>query len=317
MNKQPLAFDTKTVKPAIASLWRFKRVILLASCFLLPSQASSQVRSGGIVVMGRSRQGIMLAADSRVNLGNGKYQDTACRIAALGDKLIFAAAGIMSDDSAALPENLRFDVTMEARRAFLLHSLTPENLPDLGIVGTIASNWGLNISKHLRAAAEASPANLQEWLKRIDVSRESSFVVGIFAGIEADGGLSVYLVHVDLAPPTQASAAKESYFLTAMLVPGKSADSLPLLTPFGMTEIVNEINDGKTDRAKHEIDTLHNLQNTLSAETLAIRQAIRMVDLTIAYHPQPEFVGGSIDAIELPHSGKVRWVQRKEICPPN
>jgi hypothetical protein len=42
-----------------------------------------------------------------------------------------------------------------------------------------------------------------------------------------------------------------------------------------------------------------------------------MVDLTIAYHPKPEFVGGRIDAIELSRDGTAHWIQRKEDCPPN
>ena len=84
-----------------------------------------------------------------------------------------------------------------------------------------------------------------------------------------------------------------------------------------MTEIFNEISDGKTERAKQEINTRQLLQHTLSAEAYARTQVIRMVDLTIAYHPKQEFVGGKIDVIELPRAGKVHWVQRKENCPQN
>ena len=45
--------------------------------------------------------------------------------------------------------------------------------------------------------------------------------------------------------------------------------------------------------------------------------AIRMVDLTIAYHPKQESVGGSIDAIELRRGGTAEWLQRQQICPPD
>jgi hypothetical protein len=295
----------------------FARTVLVVSCILLSTQAWAQVRSGSIVVIGRSRQRIVLAADSRTNLGGGKFEDSACKITALGGSLIFAATGIVGDSSYLLPEALRFDATQEARKVFLLHSLTAENLLDLGTVGTIASNWGAIMSAHFRAAAEASPASLQEWMKRVTLSHESPFIVGIFAGLEPDGEISVYSVQVDYARSSEGTAPVEPYFLTSMSIPDESANAFPLLKAFGMPEIFNEMSDAKSDRAKQEISARQSLQESLPADAFARRQVIRMVDLTIAYHPKPEFVGGRIDAIELSRDGTAHWIQRKEDCPPN
>ena len=293
------------------------RVILAATCLLLSARAWPQVRSGSIVVLGRSRQRVVIAADSRVNFGDGKFDDSSCKITALSDKLVFAATGIVGDSSYLLPEGLRFEATEEAKKIFLQYSQAPENIFDLGTVGTLASNWGEAMAGHFRAAAQASPASLQEWLKRVEVSHEEPFLVGLFAGLESDGEISVYSVRVDYAQPDAGPALAVPFFLTSMPFSDEFPDDFPLLTPFGMPEIVREISDGQTDRAKQEINARSLLLRTLSAESFARRQVIRMVDLTIAYHPKQEFVGGRIDAIELARSGKVRWVQRKQNCPEN
>jgi len=153
--------------------------------------------------------------------------------------------------------------------------------------------------------------------KRVDRSRDSPFIVGVFAGLESDGEISVYSVNVDYVKPREGLASAEPFFLTSMPFSDDYPDDFPLLTPFGMPEIVHEISEGKSARAQQEINTRHILQKTLSAEAYARSQVIRMVDLTIAYHPKQEFVGGRIDAIELPRDGKVHWVQRKQNCPEN
>jgi hypothetical protein len=294
-----------------------KRIILLIACLLLAASAGSQIRSGSIVVLGRSRQRIVIAADSRVNFGEGKYKDSSCKITALSDQLIFAATGIVGDSSYLLPENLRFDATEEARKVFLQYSQRPENSFDLGKVGTMASSWGTAMAKHFRAAAESSPESLQKWLKRADLAHESPFIVGVFAGLESDGEISVYSVNVDYVQAREGAVSAEPFFLTSMPFSDDFPDDFPLITPFGIPEIVHEISDGKSDRAKQELNNRQLLQKTLSAEAYARNQVIRMVDLTIAYHPKQEFVGGKIDAIELPRAGKVQWIQRKGNCPEN
>jgi hypothetical protein len=296
---------------------KVKRIILLIAVLLLAALAGAQVRSGSIVVLGRSRQRIVIAADSRVNFGDGKYKDSSCKIAALNDQFIFAATGIVGDSSYLLPENLRFDATEEARRVFRQYSQTPENSFGLGKVGTVASNWGTAMAKHFRDAAQVSPGSLREWLKRVDRSHESPFIVGVFAGLESDGEISVYSVNVDYVQPRGGPASAEPFFLTSMPFSDDFPDDFPLITPFGIPEIVHEVSDGKSDRAKQELNNRQLLQKTLSAEAYARNQVIRMVDLTIAYHPKQEFVGGKIDAIELPRAGKVHWVQRKQNCPEN
>jgi hypothetical protein len=173
------------------------------------------------------------------------------------------------------------------------------------------------MAKHFRAAAESSPESLQKWLKRADLAHESPFIVGVFAGLESDGEISVYSVNVDYVQAREGAVSAEPFFLTSMPFSDDFPDDFPLITPFGIPEIVHEISDGKSDRAKQELNNRQLLQKTLSAEAYARNQVIRMVDLTIAYHPKQEFVGGKIDAIELPRAGKVQWIQRKGNCPEN
>lgn len=296
---------------------RFKQITLVVVCLLIPASAWSQIRSGSIVAMGRSRQNVIIAADSRINLGDGKYDDSYCKITALSDNLIFAATGIVGDSSYLLPQDLRFNATDEARKASLSYSQAPEDFLDLGRVGTIASKWGAAMSDHFRKATEASPASFQEWRKRVDLSHESAFVVGLFAGLESDGEISVYSVTVDLVEPQKGFLPTEPYFLRSTPIPEDATNDFSVIQAFGLPEIFNEITAGKTDRAKQEFRQRHYLEMTTFPEVFARSQVIRMVDLTIAYHPKQEFVGGKIDAVELPKGGKIAWLQRKENCPAN
>jgi hypothetical protein len=46
-----------------------------------------------------------------------------------------------------------------------------------------------------------------------------------------------------------------------------------------------------------------------------VRWAIRLVQLTMTYHPKKADVGGPIDALEIKRKG-IRWVERKPGCNP-
>ena len=296
-------------------------LIFLAICFL-STVAWPQLRSGTIVVISYSKQKVIVAADSRANFGDGRYEDSYCKITALSDKLVFAATGIVGDSSYLLPEDLRFGAIEEARKAVVGITLRP-NPQDTSSVHTdaffdaVGERWGSAMAERFRRAA---PERLQDWLKimSLENNRTSApFVIGIFAGLGTYGQIMVMSVHVDYGRPQKDMRVPLAHYDLEWLDISELPEGMTITEAYGMPEIVQEINGGKTDFAKREMAALAELRQKTTPDEYDRLRAIRLVDLTIAFHPKHDFVGGKIDAAELLRGGKINWRQRKENCPAN
>jgi hypothetical protein len=145
------------------------------------------------------------------------------------------------------------------------------------------------------------------------MQRRNSFVEGIFVGLEPNGELAESFASVAYNPAMPG------------IQPGPIARHVPVaieigneqepVEAFGLPDIVAELNAGKTDRATTEKMQIDDLRKHLAPNKFDRILAIRMVDLTIAYHPKQGSVGGPVDAIELLRGGVVQWLQRKQSCP--
>lgn len=297
--------DIEEIEPHVEEI-AFALVVVFSMCSL----AWSQMKTGTIVVVSSSKHKVVMAADSRVNFGDGRYEDSYCKIAALNDKLIFAATGIVGDNSYLLPEDLRFGATEEARKAARTFDVIPDFpvFSDQPRVHRIATDWGQAMARRFNAASDI---RLKHWLELISKTGERAFVLGIFAGLERDGRVSVAVAHVDYGSPMKGFIVSpaSSYLMYTDIT------DIPETTSYGMPEIVHNISEGKTDFAKVEQSGIRELRRTLPPDKLDRYLVIRLVDLTIAFHPKQEFVGGKIDAIELREGGTVQWIQRKDTCP--
>ena len=83
----------------------------------------------------------------------------------------------------------------------------------------------------------------------------------------------------------------------------------------GRNEIVNEVVAGTTHFARAEQRKWAAAERSISIKDRDVRWAIRLVQLTMEYHPQRADVGGPIDALEITRRG-IRWVERKPGCNP-
>ncbi len=227
---------------------------------LSPTDARSQDASGSIVVIGVSEEKVIVAADSRAKPEDGGYVDSYCKITALSDKLIFSVTGFARVHSDAIPEDLRFDSIEVARKAFAQFTSNSELWwEDDTTVQRIASIWANAMNVHF---IKAAPFQLQHWLSRM-AKRRAVFVRGIIAGLDQNGKIVVSVGIVQywkqqpgtrMQPP--ARTIVETLFATDKLV----------INAFGRTEIVREILDGSTERARIEGEQMNFLQSSLPPE---------------------------------------------------
>jgi hypothetical protein len=123
--------------------------------------AWSQERGTTVIVVGSSKEKIIIAADSRATKGDGSHKDDFCKIVELGDDVIFAATGIVSDSSGILPEDVKFDVYSAARQAYgEIKEKSPQARMALSIgknlSDRVALQWSL-ISAHAWSRPLKSP----------------------------------------------------------------------------------------------------------------------------------------------------------------
>ena len=137
----------------------------------------------------------------------------------------------------------------------------------------------------------------QDSLARIQ-ENENTVLTGIFLGIE-NNIAEMYQAFVTYDPKTQVV----SYKLTP-------ADNLARIVfgAAGSNETAIEFLTGATPFAKSEQAKWNMFQQGIPLRDRDVYLAMRLVELTIMYHPHHETVGGSIDALEITGAG-IRWVQ--------
>ncbi len=249
-----------------------------------------------------------MAADSRAKPEDGGYVDSYCKITALSDKLIFSVTGFARVHSDAIPEDLRFDSIEVARKAFAQFTSNSELWwEDDTTVQRIASIWANAMSVHLIRAA---PFQLHHLVSRM-AKRRDAFVRGIFVGLDQNGKI---VVSVGIVQYWKQQPGARMHPPARPIVETLIATDKLVINAFGRTEIVREILDGSTERARIEGEQMNFLQSSLPPEQFDRMKIIRLVDLTIAFHPARSSVGGFIDAVELKRGGQIEWIQRKPHC---
>jgi hypothetical protein len=256
------------------------------------AQYGSQSTSGTVVVIGWSRTKIVIAVDSRGFDDHEKYRDDICKIVRLDEHSVFTAAGniIHARNGRAL-----WNAQKEAIHAFQEAQSTGTQRP----LKTAARNWGDHMVAAINQALKEDPAGSKLMLDK------NIFLTGVFLGFE-QGSTAMYQVEIAFDPRTQ--QAKENFYTehhTTTIEVGA----------LGRNEIVNEVVADKTHFARIEQRKWAGAERSIPMKDRDVRWAIRLVQLTMEYHPQRADVGGPIDALEISHRG-IRWVERKPGCNP-
>lgn len=273
---------------------RFFGLLLL----LIPCEcARCQQRGTTVIVVGSSKDKIILAADSRATKGDGSHKDDFCKIVELGDDVIFAATGIVSDSSGILPEDIKFDVYSAARKAYSeIKEKSPRAKMSL-IVGKslsdrVALQWSNDFGSHMVAAAKVS-----DWINRPNGGR----IIGIFVATEAK--------EMDAVVATLNCTPQNIKINCEMEKGPIEIPDVICFEPFGTIDVVqlallHTSNEWRQFQKKRS-------ENSDQAD---IEFAIRLVELTEDFSAFKKDVGGKIDAVEVRPGKKPYWIQQKCEC---
>lgn len=264
--------------------------MLLALACSVGAQYRSQSTTGTVVVIGWSRTKIAIAVDSRGFDDNEKYRDNICKIVRLDGHSAFTAAGniIHARNGQAL-----WNAQKEAIHAFGEAQTSGSSR----LLKTAARNWGENMVVAINQALKEDPTGSKLMLDK------NIFLTGVFLGFE-NGSTAMYQVEIVFDPATP--QAKENFYT-------EHPTTTMEFGALGRNEIVNAVVAGKTHFARSELKKWAAAERGIPIKDRDVRWAIRLVQLTMEYHPQKPDVGGPIDALEITRRG-IRWVERKPGC---
>jgi hypothetical protein len=275
--------------------------------FALAPHARAETNSGTIVVVGISRSKVVVAADSRVKHGTMdgfKYDDNNCKIITPSGKLIFVIGGNAQAGVEPDYDRTGFDGYLEARRLFTAvqteagsKSNAVATKPDK--IREIADKWQNAIEQRVR---KIDPKYLAQ-IKRDLVTS------GFFAWLEPDGSISAFVKAV-YRPGAQGQTEWDLY-------PRNESMSFFSFGSDTATNIAQELIDEKTDRAIKEARKWERDTVAIPSDQIDWRKAIRLVELTIYYHPLADKaeIGGKVDAVQLETGRGITWVQNEKKCP--
>ncbi len=284
---------------------RLRGIYAFVLTFLVSGLLSaSQTTSGTIVVVVHTKKQAAIAADSRATVtmnNNERVFDGMCKLAVLGDDLVFAATGYTFTRSSIVPKEHRFDFYTVATEVVAAYNTSSSSHNSNRKVEKIAQRWGQEVVERFQAAA---PYALGRWLKDIHKNRLGD---GVFVGVEPSGEIAVAIVEFTYQGPSARNVA-------AAEVNVHGPTSAPHVDARGHGDVADEYIYLRSERAKVEQEQWQQWGRE-SPESLEVRITKRLVELTIALHPKRWEVGGKIDVIALKQRGAPRWISLKQGCP--
>lgn len=267
-------------------------LIFFVLAHISPAEFDNQSSTGTVVVIGWTQTKIVIAVDSRGFDDKGKYRDDICKIVRLDDHSVFTAAGTIIHAHAGQP---LWNAQMEASNAFR----EAQKARSPRILKAAARNWGGHMVADINQALAADPSGSKLMLEN------NIFVTGVFIGFE-NGLTAMYQVEIAFDPRTR--QATQNFYI-------ERHRSTIQFAALGRNEIVTEVVADKTHFARVEQRKWAAFERNVPFRDRDARWAIRLVQLTMDYHPKKIEVGGPIDALEITRKG-IRWLQRKPECNP-
>jgi hypothetical protein len=272
--------------------------VFLALLLLVPSTLFAQYSSGSVVVLRFAGDYIAIAADSlRLGPAAGQVSYDACKVASLGDELVFAETGIsnkVSDGKTSLAAS--WDVFEMARQEYgiLVKNHSAHLIPDL------AETFGRRLAAQInRDLTLKSSAPLRSYLLE---HRGANAVV--FAGFDEEHRPVVIEVTVGMKVP----GAHEVGYSTRQLHGGETENTEIL----GETAIVAEFAAGTTERSRGWRSVMALQTGGLGLKESLLFQTRFLAELTAKYAPQD--VGDPIDQVLVTRGHSLTWAKRKPRC---
>jgi hypothetical protein len=273
---------------------RISSTILRAAVLLLPIAIVASAH-GTAIVIGYSKDKIVIAAESRRGDEGKSYEDDACKVTALSDRFLFTVSGRNDDKTDGV---LGWDATEQAKSAFSRMSRLPlEFTPALDTASFWEETLLQNINDHIRPSELAN------------LGPTPMYIDGWFLGLSPMGNIQAAYARIGTIPRTYPVR-----LYAPPVVDGGVLDTMEYRVQGGDQRLFDEFYKASSARAKAESSKTAELFKTWSSEEVDVREVIRMLELIIQYTDRPKDVGGPIDAVELKRGGTVHWIQRKPIC---
>lgn len=283
------------MKPAYLMSPVFALLVLAA----MAPRSAAQERHGTIAVVRYEAKRLIVAADSRNNLGKGvgaSQNDLACKVAALGKYAVFVASGLIGYDNAGPMDRMEtWRATDEARRVYAR------------LVKELGEWQDEYLDEFARSLGEVVRSRVADLARFAPLAIRTAAVAGLLTTALAATGrgknIQVIVIQIGIEDGK-----------VQIITPRRIGPEVCPPCALGRGEIVTEFIGLTTERARIEAERLARETSGLSDDEREVRRIIRLVDLTIRLLPDTNDVGGPIDALELRAGEPLRWVQRKSEC---
>jgi hypothetical protein len=270
------------------------RYLLLLALITLVEPARSQIGSGTAIFVNRSLDDeVTVAADSRMNLQGGTHEDGECKISEFGNRFLFSMSGVVQREGAV---------------AWNAHSIAFEAWKDKSekvrdaktLTYEVAEAW----KSKMRELYE-DPTVIQDARHRMKVGDDPVLANALFIATDSTGQISVHAMNVwfDLALFDRAKRALVLYD-TEDLQKNQHVFA-------GLSEIMEEFRDQKSNRAKEFMHWYASRISTLSESDQMAETASKLIELSILLHPRNRELGFPVDVVQFrPKVGTVnRWIK--------
>jgi hypothetical protein len=285
------------MKDAKRSFTVIKPNVKWSVVFLLCSSqiAWPQVKTGTVLFINFTPSDLTIAADSRVTLGGGGYNDTECKISAFGDKFVFVMAGaVFSTDDLRNPHSI-------ARQIWELNSLTEQSAKKL--VPVIAEEW---VARMEQIYAQSGQIGAVKKHMGGEVLANA-----FFAATDSMGQLAIVGVNIDFDGQLFDTSGQIHITHNIRNLPPDSWAS------GGLDEVADEYRLETSVRAKEYMSQFRTEILSLSPLEQRARLAAKYVEMSILLHPRKAELGFPIDVLQLKPGTGVNWVSIKANCPQN
>lgn len=280
----------------------FRVVICNWMFFGFVHQARAQVDRGTIVLIDISQSRVIIAADSRSSPSGRILSDHACKITALGKKMLFAESGIAGSNHTVL-KSLNWHASDDAVAAFKrVVSKAPAKDGDL--VTAVAAEWEKKMK--VRHTRDERTAGFLDDVPT-DVLSDS-----VFAGLDDRGRIMAREVSFTF---DRAEAQKKGFSPVVSknqpwIVPAEMT-----LKVMGHSEVALEFASKSSERALVEAQRWQLEMQSRRNEDYYVSYLKHLIDLEATYAIPDAGVGGDVDIATLDSGGTIRWVRRKKDCP--
>jgi hypothetical protein len=253
-----------------------------------------------VIVFFVSRDKIIIAADSRELVEHKEPNNHACKIVALGPRLLFAESGITGINHAKeAPDN--WTGSKEAARAF---SLFENSKSQADVLDQLSNDWVKAMKERF-----ARMLRLDQQLGVRQYGTENGLTRAVFVGLAKNGQIVVRELGIFFDRAVFEKSGDVKLWATNEL--WDITDQVQYKA-MGHIKIADEFAHAASSRGLLDAQYWKSKMTETGSEEM---YAAHLVEITEIYGPEEWGVGGPVDVAEMLPSKGLQWVRRKPGCP--